>query len=455
MGAATTASQPDNFTQRQLIRAVISTTVGTTLAWYDLFLYGFAATLVLGRVFFPAGDAFGSQLVALSTLLAGVAARPLGAILLGRLGDRIGRRATLIATLGLMGLATALVGLVPTEAEIGVMAAVLLLLLRLVQGLAAGGEWAASALLAMEWSPAARARRGFLGSWTQLGMPAGLALAYGALQGSLLWLGASSYWAWRLPFLLSALLLAVALYVRLGVRETPVFTRLLEERRIEPAPVVTVIAAQWREVILTALVRAAQEAPFLVFTAFVLTYATGHLGLRQTDVLGFVAIGAGVSAVVVPAWGFLSDIVGRRRLYLAGAAALLLWSVPYWVLLDTRVPLQVAAAIALSLLILDIQHAPQAAIIVESFTGRLRCSGASLGSQLGSAAAAGATPVAATALLNGFGGWLPLALLLAACAALGPVSLLGLRSRARQDLSAEYDEPVRRVPNQAAAQTQT
>src|SRR5262245_11694059 len=377
MGATTTtARRPDNLARRRLMRADLAPAAGTTLSWSVLFIYGLAATLVLGRVYFPAGDALGGQLVARGTRLAGVAARPLGAILLGRLGDRIGRRATLIATLGLMGLASALVGLVPTDAQIGLLGAVLLVLLRLVQGLAAGGEWAASVLLAVEWSPATRARRGFLGSWTQFGVPAGLALAYGALQGSMLWLGADSYWGWRIPFLLGGLLLAVALYVRLGVVETPVFTGLLEERRIEPAPVLAVVAGQWREVVLTALLRAAQQAPFLAFTTVVVTYATGSLRLRQADVLGYVAIGACVSMVAVPAWGFLSDVVGRRRLYLAGAVALLLWSYPYGALLGTRAPLLVAAAIALSLLIHDVQHAPQAAIIVESFTGRLRCSGA-------------------------------------------------------------------------------
>jgi MFS family permease len=448
--ATTTAARPDSLSRRRLIGAVVASAVGTTLAWYDLFLYGFAATLVLGRVFFPAGDAFGGQLMALGTLLAGVAARPLGAILLGRLGDRIGRRATLIATLGLMGLATVLVGLVPTYAQIGITAAVLLTFLRLVQGLAAGGEWAASALLAMEWSPAARSRRGFLGSWTQLGAPAGLALAYGALQGSTLWLGTGSYWGWRLPFLLGGLLLAVALYVRLGVSETPVFTRLLEERQIEGAPVLTVIAVQWREVLFTALVRAAQQAPFFLFTTFVLTYATGRLGLRQADVQLFVVIGACASVLAVPAWGFLSDIVGRWRLYLVGAAALLLWSYPYWALLDTRVPLLVAVAIAVALPIHDVLYGPQAAIIAESFTGRVRCTGASLGYQLGSAAADGLTPLIAVALLHGFRSSLPLAILLALSAAIGLGSMLGLTRQSRQDLSVEYDESSQPVPTPVA-----
>jgi MFS family permease len=444
MGAAmTTAHRPDSLTRRRLVSAVVASTVGTTLTWYDLFLYGFAATLVLGRVFFPAGDSFRGQLMALGTLLAGVAARPLGAILLGRLGDRIGRRATLIATLGLMGLATVLVGLVPTDAQTGITGAILLTLLRLVQGLAAGGEWAASALLAMEWSPSARSRRGFLGSWTQLGVPAGLALAYGALQGSTLWLGTDSYWGWRVPFLLGGVLLAVALYVRLRVRETPVFTRLLEERRIEYGPVLTVLALQWREVLLTALVRAAQQAPFFVFTTFVLTYATGTLRLRQADVQAYVVIGACASMLAVPVWGFLSDIVGRRRLYLLGAAALLLWSYPYLALLDTRVPLLVAVAIVVSLPIHDVQYAPQAAIIAESFTGRVRSTGASLGYQLGSAAADGCTPLVAVALLHGFKSSLPLAILLALSAAIGLGSVLGLTPRSRQDLSVEYDEPSR------------
>ncbi len=450
MGAMTTARQPvDGSSHRQFVGAIAASAVGSTLAWYDLFLYGFAATLVLEKLFFPASSAFLGQLLALGTVAAGYAARPLGGALFGHLGDRIGRRAALIATLGLMGLATALIAVVPTYAQAGVLGGVLLTVLRVVQGLAAGGEWAGAVVLPIE--SGRRGHRGFLGSWAQLGQPAGLALGYGALQLSTLALGTESYWGWRLPFLLSVVLLGVGLYLRLGVPETPVFRRLLAEGRIEETPVAVVLARQWREVGLCVLLRAAQQAPFVLFTLFFLEYATGTLRLGHADVATVLLIGAGVSAVTMPLWGHLSDVVGRRRLYLAGAVVLLLVSYPYWALLETRVPLLVATATVAALLLNDALHAPQAALIAESFTARLRCTGASLGYQLGTAAGDAAALLAAAALVHRFGGSVPVAGLTMLCAAAGAAAVLALRDRSGDDLAAEYE--LRRRTGAPAAQT--
>jgi len=424
-----------------LLRALLASASGSLLTWYDFFLYAFAAGQVVGRVFFPAGDPLSSQLMALATVVGGVAARPVGAALFGHLGDRIGRRATLIATLGLMGLATALVGTLPA----GAIGAALLVLLRLAQGLAAGGQWAGSVLLSLECRPSARDRRGFLGSWTQAGLPAGLALAYGALQLSTTLLGADSYWGWRLPFLAGVLPLAVALFARLAAAETPVFKRLLQERWVEPAPVLTVIARQWREVLLTGLVRTGQQAGFTVFTVVALTYATETLGLARDLVVLFVVAGAGLAAVATPPLGFLSDVVGRRWLILAGAVLMLLWAYPAWLLLDTRAPLLVAAAIVAGLLIHDLQLAPQAALIGESFTPRLRYSGAALGYELATLTAAAPAPLAASLLLHRFNSSPALAALLAAYTLVGLVALLSLRDRSRLDLTFEHEEPVGEV----------
>ena len=433
--AVAKAAQPARQLMRpQLLRASIASSVGTTLIWYDVFLYGLAASLVLGDRFFPSSSPFVSTLTALATYLVGFAARPLGAVLFGRLGDRIGRRATLIATLWLMGLATVLIGLVPTYAQIGIAGGVLLTLLRILQGIAAGGQWAGSVLLSVEW--AGRRWRGLTGSLTQLAMPAGLLLAFGAVQLSARSLGSGSYWGWRLPFLLGGALLVAGLYVRIGTSETPVFTQLLEERKIERAPVTQAIARQWREVVLCALTRTGQEAPFYLFTVFVVGYATSILRFQQAEILKFVMIGAAASLVATPFWGFQSDRLGRKRICLIGAAAMLVWSFLYWTLLDQGVPLLVFGAIVLALPIHDIQHGPQAALISESFTARLRYSGASLGYHLAALTAGGPALVVPMALLGAFHHSLPVAIYAGVCAAVSLAAVALLRDRSAQELSA-------------------
>ena len=433
--AVAKAAQPARQLMRpQLLRASIASSVGTTLIWYDVFLYGLAASLVLGDRFFPSSSPFVSTLTALATYLVGFAARPLGAVLFGRLGDRIGRRATLIATLWLMGLATVLIGLVPTYAQIGIAGGVLLTLLRILQGIAAGGQWAGSVLLSVEW--AGRRWRGLTGSLTQLAMPAGLLLAFGAVQLSARSLGSGSYWGWRLPFLLGGALIVAGLYVRIGTSETPVFTQLLEDRKIERAPVTQAIARQWREVVLCALTRTGQEAPFYLFTVFVVGYATSILRFQQAEILKFVMIGAAASLVATPFWGFQSDRLGRKRICLIGAAAMLVWSFLYWTLLDQGVPLLVFGAIVLALPIHDIQHGPQAALIAESFTARLRYSGASLGYHLAALTAGGPALVVPMALLGAFHHSLPVAIYAGVCAAVSLAAVALLRDRSAQELSA-------------------
>jgi MFS family permease len=264
------ALQPEQEQRRNLRRAVIASTVGTSIEWYDFFVYGNAAGLVFAKQFFPDQDPVTGQLNAWVTYFVGFAARPVGAAIFGHYGDRIGRKATLVTTLLLMGIGTFLVGIVPTYASIGIWGAVLLTLLRTVQGIGVGGEWGGSVLLSMEWGSRS-GRRGFIASWPQFGVPVGLLLANGIFSATNAFTGANfDSWGWRLPFLISIVLVAVGLYIRLGILETPVFTRLLEERRTSAAPVAEVLRRNWREVILTCLVRTGQQAPFYIFVTFVL-----------------------------------------------------------------------------------------------------------------------------------------------------------------------------------------
>jgi MFS family permease len=435
--------------RQQLIRAVVASTVGTSIEWYDFFLYGFAASTIFAKLYFPSQEPTTGLLLSFATYFGGFAARPIGAAIFGHYGDRIGRKATLIVTLLLMGIATFLVGLVPTYAQIGIWGGILLTILRLLQGIGVGGEWGGSVLLSTEWGRPVGARRGFLGSWPQFGVPVGLVLGYLALK---VFQPVDPYWGWRIPFLLSIVLVAVGLYIRLGILETPIFARLVEQNRVERVPVREVIVRNWREIILSALIRTGQQAPFYIFTVYVLTYTTKTLKFNSGDIYTYVIIAALFSLFTVPFWGYVSDLIGRKRMYVAGAVVMLIWSYPYWALLDTRVPALVFLAIVLALPIHDMQYGPQAAFIAESFTGRLRYSGASLGYQLASVTAGGPAPLIAVWLLSTFKSSAAIAVYMAACALVSIVAALALKERSGEDYSAEYDlEAQGRAPAKQAA----
>jgi MFS family permease len=423
--------------QRSLVRAVIASTVGTAIEWYDFFLYGFAASTIFAEIYFPGNDPTTGLLLSLATYFGGFVARPVGAAIFGHYGDRIGRKATLIVTLLSMGLATTLVGLVPTYEQIGIWGGILLTVLRLLQGISVGGEWGGSVLLSTEWGKPTGENRGFLGSWPQFGVPLGLLLGYGALR---VFQPLDPYWGWRIPFLLSIVLVAVGLYIRLGILETPVFSKVVEENRVERLPVREVIVRNWKEIILSALLRTGQQAPFYLFTVFILTYTTKTLGFKPDDVYLYVMLAALVSLVTVPFWGYVSDRVGRRRLYVIGAVAMAVWAFPYWLLLDTKVPALVLLAIVLALPIHDIQYGPQATFIAESFTGRLRYSGASLGYQLASVTAGGPAPLIAVWLLSTYQTSLAIAGYMVVCALISIGAALALKERSQQNYAVEYDE---------------
>ncbi|MEV4358616.1 MFS transporter [Nonomuraea sp. NPDC049625] len=424
-------------TRRQLVRAVIASAVGTSIEWYDFFLYGFAASTIFAELFFPKSDPTTGLLLSLGTYFGGFAARPIGAAIFGHYGDRIGRKATLIITLVSMGIATALVGLVPTYEQIGIWGGILLTVLRLLQGISVGGEWGGSVLLATEWGKSRGGRRGFLGSWPQFGVPVGLVLGYLALE---VFQPLDPDWGWRIPFLLSIVMAGVGLYIRLGILETPVFTKVLQENRVERVPVREVIVRNWREIVLSALLRTGQQAPFYIFTVFILTYATKTLGFKAGDIYPYVIAAGIVSLFTVPFWGYVSDIVGRRKLYIIGSAAMVVWSFVYWPLLDTRVPSLVLLAIVLAAPIHDIQYGPQATFIAESFTGRLRYSGASLGYQLASVTAGGPAPLIAVWLYATYESSFAIAVYMAICALISVVAAFALKDRSKQDYAVEYDD---------------
>jgi len=388
---------------RQLARAVIASTIGTTIEWYDFFLYSAVTGLVFARLYFPNSEPLAGTLQAFGIYAVGFLARPIGAFIFGHYGDRIGRKSTLIATLLLMGLSTFAVALVPTYESIGIWGAVLLTALRFIQGVGVGGEWGGSVLLAMEWAKTS-SHRGFIASWPQFGVPAGLFLANLAVLGfSALSGDAFLEWGWRVPFLLNIVLMFIGLYIRLRIFETPAFDRLVEQGNISRAPAIEVLRRYPREVLLTASSRFAQQTAFYIFTAFIFTYGTQTLGVSRDFLLGAVMTAAGVSFFTIPFFGWLSDRIGRKRMCAIGAAALGAFGFVYFALLDTGVPTWIFFAIVISLIPHDMAYGPQAAMIAECFPARLRYSGASLGYHLASIVAGGPAPLIAVALLSQYG----------------------------------------------------
>ncbi len=423
--------------RRQLRRAVLAGTVGTAIEWYDFFLYSTVTGLVFARLYFPRADPFVGTLEAFGVYAVGFVARPIGAAIFGHYGDRLGRKAALIATLLLMGIATFLVALVPGYEHIGIWGGIILTVLRFIQGIGVGGEWGGSVLLSMEWAQSNR-HRGFIASWPQFGVPAGLFLANLAVFAVSAMSGEQFLtWGWRIPFLLSIVLVAVGMYIRLGILETPVFVKLAAERRIERAPVLAVLRRHPREIVLTALCRMAEQAPFYLFTAFVFAYGTDVLRLKRDFLLLAVLAAALISFVSIPLFGHLSDRFGRKRVYMLGAALTGAYGFAYFAMLDTRVPSLAALAIVLSLIPHDMMYGPQAALIAESFTARLRYSGASLGYQLSSLIAGGPAPLIATSLLSRYHSATPIAIFIFACAIISLFATAMLKDNTNRDISGE------------------
>jgi metabolite-proton symporter len=424
----------------QLRKAVIAATVGTTIEWYDFFIYGTAAGLIFPKIFFPNEDPLTGTLASFGTYFVGFVGRPIGAAIFGHYGDRIGRKATLIATLMLMGIATFLVAFVPGYASIGIWGAIILTVLRMLQGIGVGGEWGGSVLISMEWARG-HGRRGLIASWPQFGVPSGLFLSNLVILGVSAWSGADfATWGWRVPFFLSIVLIGIGLWIRLGILETPVFRQLVENKKIERAPIIEVFRKQPREILLSALLRMSEQAPFYIFTAFVFAYGVGTLKMSRDLILSAVLVASCVSFITIPLAGHISDRIGRRNMYLIGAAVTGLFGFVYFGLLDSAIPAAVFIAIVLSLIPHDLQYGPQAALIAEAFTPRLRYSGASLGYQLASIIAGGPAPLIATALFATYHTGYSVAVYIAACAVVSLISTALMPDYTGKDISAEYDD---------------
>jgi len=424
--------------QIQLRRAVIASTVGTAIEWYDFFLYSTVTGLVFAKLFFPHSDPWVGTLEAFAIYAVGFVARPVGAAIFGHYGDRIGRKSTLIATLLLMGIATAAVAVVPTYESIGVWGAVILTVLRFIQGIGVGGEWGGSVLMSMEWARNDRTR-GLIASWPQFGVPCGLflanlaVLAFSQMSGE-----AFLAWGWRIPFALSLVLVAVGLYIRLGIMETPVFAKLLAEQKIDRTPMLSVITEHPKEILLSAFARMAEQAPFYIFTAFIFSYGTGTLHVSRDFLLTAVLAASVLSFVSIPVFGHLSDQIGRRKMYMIGAAVTGVFGFIYFDLIETGSQPIIFLAIILSLVPHDMMYGPQAALIAESFTGRLRYSGASLGYQLASVIAGGPAPLIAAWLFGTFHSATAIAVYIAACAVISLIATALMTDYTGKDISGEY-----------------
>jgi len=428
----------DDEHRRQLRRAVVASTVGTIIEWYDFLLYGTVSALVFGKLFFPGSDPLAGVLASFAIFFIGFVGRPIGAAIFGHWGDRIGRKATLIATLLVTGIATTAVGLVPSYDSIGVWGAVLLTFIRLIQGIGVGGEWGGSVLLTMEWARTNK-NRGFLSAWPQFGAPCGFFLANVAVL-VFSWLSGDQFlvWGWRIPFLISIIMVGIGLWIRLGIMETPVFQKVLDEDRIERVPVWEVLKRQPKQVVLTALLRLPEQAPGFIFGAFIFTYGTTQLHMTRNFLLTAVIMQTFLGFMWVVVAGTLSDYVGRKNMYMFGCVFMGAFGFIYFAMLDTGIPWVIFLAVAVSLIPVMTEYGPEAALIAESFSPRVRYSGASLGYQLASIIAGGPAPFIATWLFARYHSSLPIALYILLTAIIGLVATAMLTDYTNKDISEEY-----------------
>jgi MFS transporter, MHS family, shikimate and dehydroshikimate transport protein len=418
-------------------KVAIASFIGTTIEWYDFYLYGTAAALVFPVLFFPNFDPIYGTMAAFGSYAAGFIARPLGSMVFGHYGDKLGRKKMLMISLILMGLATFLMGLIPSYQSIGLLAPLLISLLRVIQGFAVGGEWGAAVVMAVEHAPPGK--RGLYGSFPQMGVPAGLLIS--TLVFSLVSNSMSNdtflSWGWRIPFLCSAVLIMIGILVRLKVSESPVFLEAAEKKQQEERPVLTVLREQKKPLLLTIGMKLLQNALFYIYTVFVLSYIVNTLNLDRSVGLNAVMISSVIGLGTLPLWSCLSDKIGRKPVYLFGTIASTLFVLPFFWLMDSGSVLLITIGIVIGLNVLhDAVYGPQAVYYSELFGTKVRLSGASIGYQVGAILAGGFSPIIATWLLAKFEGesW-PICLYLIALGVISIVSTLFARETYRDSLT--------------------
>jgi MFS family permease len=446
-------SSPEGVTVRKMLPILGASTVGTAIEWYDFFLYGFFSATIFSKLFFPTLDPVTGVLASFTTYYIGFIARPIGGAFFGWFGDRIGRKSTLVTTLLLMGIATCLMGFAPTYAQVGVLAPLIITILRFLQGAGVGGEWGGSVLLSLEYGD--NRRRGFWTSWPQTGVPLGLALAaivviiIQALFPGQTFTGIG----WRIPFFFSVLLVLVGLVIRLRILDTPEFTRLKEEKRIAKSPFIDAFRYHWVEIILTALLRSGEQAPFYLFTTFVLGYGVTALHIPLGTLYVGIIVAAVVSFIWMPTASHFSDRVGRKRWYMIGACVMAVFAFPFFLLLETKIPILVVLSMALAIGICHASlYGPQAAFISEHFGTKLRYSGASLGYQLASLTAGGPAPIIATLLVASFHSYVALAIYIIIMAVISFFAAWALKDFSNKDAQINKDEVGIAYPNPAASE---
>lgn len=395
----------------EVSRVVFASSVGTIIEWYDFLIYGTAAALVFNKIFFPADDPLMGTLAALGSAAVGFFARPFGGAVFGYFGDRLGRKSMLLLTLAIMGLGTFAIGLLPTYQQIGVWAPILLIVLRIVQGIGLGGEWGGAALMVNEFDASGR-RRGFYGSLVQVASPIGVLIA-NAMFGFMNTVTTDAQfmdWGWRVPFLASILLVGIGYFIRRTIEESPVFKSLEKSDHKAEAPLAETLRKHWRQVLLAIGVRAGEGVIWYVFSLLLLIYVPNRLGLPRQVALNAVLWGAAVGVVAIPLFGALSDRFGRKPMLLLGVAASIVWSFAYFPLLETRNPSLVVFASVIGMVCQASLWAPLAAFIPDMFESRVRCTGASLGFQLAGVFGGALAPSICVWLLDRFDSPLPISI---------------------------------------------
>src|SRR4051794_17425427 len=431
-------STPPVGTKTPIARVVGASLVGTTVEWYDFFLYGVAASVVFGDLFFPKGEELSGTLLSFATFAVGFFARPIGGVVFGHFGDPLGRKQLLVLSLLMMGFATFAIGLLPTYAQVGSLAPILLTVLRLIQGFALGGEWGGAVLIVSEHGDPAR--RGFWASWPQAGAPAGQLIANGLLAVMAVVQSEADFlaWGWRIPVLLAAVLVLIGLWIRLSVEESPVFKAARANADAgddDKMPILTVLRRYPREVLTAMGARFAENVSYYIFTIVITTYVTAQLKLSSSFALGAVLIGAAVHIAAIPMWGALSDRIGRRPVYLIGAVGVGVWAFAFIALLNTKNFALAAVAVVVGLVLHGAMYGPQAAFLSELFGTTVRYSGVSIGYQLASILAGGLAPIIAVALLGAFHTGYAIAVYVALAAVLTIVAVATYSETSKRDLA--------------------